>query len=64
MKKGITKVTRRVYLIAKALTVDMNKPTINYTQAMAAVDSVAIEHPEWDMDEEKTWKEWDKVYGV
>jgi hypothetical protein len=23
-----------------------------------AVSSVAIEHPEWDMDEARTWNEW------
>jgi hypothetical protein len=27
--------------------------------AIEAVSSVAIAHPEWDMEEEKTWKEWE-----
>lgn len=29
--------------------------------AMEAVASTAIEHPEWDMDEELTWAEWESV---
>jgi hypothetical protein len=28
--------------------------------AVEAVSSVAIEHPEWDMDESKTWAEWER----
>lgn len=27
--------------------------------AKEAVASVAIEHPEWDMDEEMTWGQWE-----
>jgi hypothetical protein len=27
--------------------------------ALEAVSSTAIEHPEWDMEEKKTWKEWE-----
>jgi hypothetical protein len=28
--------------------------------ASEAVHSTAIEHPEWDLDEAKTWAEWEK----
>lgn len=30
----------------------------NLFLAKEAVASTAIEHPEWDMDEEMTWAEW------
>jgi hypothetical protein len=30
--------------------------------AIEAVSSVAIEHPEWDMEEEKNWKEWEDAH--
>ena len=26
--------------------------------AIESVSSVALAHPEWDMEEEKTWEEW------
>jgi hypothetical protein len=29
--------------------------------AVEAVASVALEHPEIDYDEEKTWKEWEAM---
>lgn len=28
--------------------------------AIEAVSSVAIEHPEWDLEEERTWGEWEQ----
>lgn len=27
--------------------------------ALEAVSSVAIEHPEWDLEKRKTWEEWE-----
>lgn len=60
MKKGITLVTRRVYLIAQALTNNKAKPTIRYDQA---ADIVAGLEDQFDLDEEKTWTEWDEHYG-
>lgn len=29
--------------------------------AVEAVASTAIEHPEWDLQEKKTWVEWEQV---
>jgi hypothetical protein len=29
--------------------------------AIEAVASVAIEHPDWNMDEEKTWADWERA---
>ena len=46
--------TKRQYLVRRAMAAGAYMWT-----AMEAVASVAIEHPEWDMDEEKTWKEWE-----
>lgn len=28
-------------------------------EAIEAVSSVALSHPDWDLDEEKTWAEWE-----
>lgn len=50
-------VTRRQYLTKKTLMLGV--PAF---MAYEAVSSTAIEHPEWDMDELKTWKEWE-VYN-
>ena len=35
---------------------------VDVFSASEAVSSTAIEHPEWNMDEEKTWDEWEKEY--
>ena len=57
--------TRQAELAAKMFT---RRQYLEYRAAMAgasifaareAVSSVAIEHPEWDMDEEMTWAQWD-----
>jgi hypothetical protein len=45
--------TRRQYLTTQVILHGASPLT-----APEAVSSVAIEHPEWDMDEQKTWKEW------
>lgn len=50
--------TRRHFLMYKALEAGSG-PLL----AAEAVSSVAIEHPEWDMDEEKTWAEWENHYS-
>lgn len=47
--------TRRAYLIMKA-TLDTG---CTIFEALEAVSTTAIEHPEWDMNEERTWAEWD-----
>lgn len=54
----MAKLTRRMYLILKVLEKD---DQVGWGLASEAVASVAIEHPEWDMDEEKTWEEWEEV---
>lgn len=46
--------TRRHYLMTKAV---MDGASI--WLATEAVASTAIEHPEWDMDERRTWDEWE-----
>jgi hypothetical protein len=48
--------TRRQYLTRKVL---MESPGTSIWVAIEAVDSTAIEHPEWDLDEERTWEEWE-----
>lgn len=47
--------TRRKYLTIKALLAGAG-----LFVATEAVASTAIEHPEWDMSETKTWKEWEE----
>lgn len=46
--------TRRSYLVYRSVMEGTHA-----LAAMEAVSSVAIEHPEWDMDEEMTWAEWE-----
>lgn len=45
--------TRRQYLRAQVIL--HGAPVL---MADEAVSSVAIEHPEWDMDETRMWNEW------
>jgi hypothetical protein len=48
--------SRRQFLTYQAV---MNGADI-YT-AIEAVASTAIEHPEWDMEEELTWEQWENL---
>lgn len=47
-------ITRRTYLVMRTI---MHGSGIGL--AIEAVASTAIEHPEWDMDEKRTWEDWD-----
>ncbi len=47
--------TRRRYLTIRALAAGAHPLLVR-----EAVASVALEHPEWDMTEERTWAEWEK----
>jgi hypothetical protein len=50
-------ITRRRYLIIKVMeTMEIDAP---WPMVVEAVSSVALEHPEIDYDETKTWKEWE-----
>lgn len=49
-------ITRRGYLILRGM-IETGAP---YPVASEAVASVAVEHPEWNLDEKRTWKEWDR----
>jgi len=49
-------ITRRQYLLYNAVM--SGAPVL---MAVEAVSSTAIEHPEWDMDEQKTWDEWSNI---
>ena len=48
--------TRRQFLIYQTVVLDGT----DVFAAVEAVASTAIEHPEWDMEEEMTWEEWKK----
>ena len=53
--------TKREYLEMKAILWG-----VHFMLAKEAVASTALEHPEWDMDEVKTWDEWEsenKTWG-
>lgn len=52
------KITRRRYLTLKAM-----QGGAGILMASEAVASTAIEHPEWDMEEMRTWDEWEKTGG-
>lgn len=49
-------ITRRQWLTRQAI---LNGASA--ALATEAVASVAIEHPEWVMDETKTWAEWEQA---
>jgi hypothetical protein len=48
------RITRRQWLTISAM-----RSGANPLLAIEAVASVAIEHPEWDMDELRTFAEWE-----
>lgn len=50
------RVSRLTYLMFQV----MAKTMCSWAMAMEAVTSTAIEHPEWDLSELKTWDEWEK----
>ena len=50
-------ISRRAYLVMKLVATRK----ANVFMAMEAVSSTALEHPEWDMAETRTWEEWEKV---
>lgn len=52
------RMSRRTYLTVKAMNFGTH-PSV----ALEAVSSTAIEHPEWDMDEMKSWEEWEASGG-
>lgn len=47
--------TFRAYLMCRAMELTRCTPLL----AAEAVASTAIEHPEWNMDEKRTWEEWE-----
>lgn len=47
--------TFRAYLMCRAMELTSCTPLL----AAEAVASTAIEHPEWNMDERRTWAEWE-----
>lgn len=47
--------TFRAYLMCRAMELTSCTPLL----AAEAVASTAIEHPEWDMGESRTWAEWE-----
>ena len=47
-----------MYLTVKAVAAGVNS-----FLASEAVASTAIEHPEWDMDERRTWEEWEATHA-
>jgi hypothetical protein len=72
-----TTLSRRTYLILKACETqpipnddrryDDRRHGAGYlagtsiTLAMEAVATIALSHPGWDMSEEKSWHEWEKM---
>lgn len=54
----LMQMTRRQYLTLKAM--EGTGGTLGMLVAIEAVSSTAIEHPEWDMDEEREFVEWEK----
>ena len=57
----LMRMTRRAYLTFKAI--EGGKGEVGWALATEAVASTAIEHPEWDMNEEREFVEWEKSDG-
>lgn len=49
-------ISRRMYLIAQSVM-----RGTHYMLAREAVATTALAHPEWDMEEQKTWAEWEET---
>jgi hypothetical protein len=49
-----SRMTLHTYLVLVA----MRDVKVSMVMAMAAVDSLAVEHPEWDMQERRTFDQW------
>lgn len=49
-----------MYYMVRAMEAapDSMHPVAKYLLAAEAVASTAIEHPEWDMEEKRPWKDW------
>lgn len=54
---GESRITRRGFLILKA----MAETGLPYSVASDAVRQVEVEHPAWDLDEKRTWSEWERA---
>lgn len=53
--------SRRTYLIIKKTETPggYSSSALPSLVAASAVDTMAAEHPEWDMEETRTWAEWE-----
>ena len=51
--------TRRQYMTRKLLL----RGGVSVFTAMEAVSSTALSHKDWNMDEERTWAEWEASLG-
>ncbi len=62
MTDNPTTYTRRRFLTISLYADAMERGvSISPFLVSEAVASTALEHPEWDMDERKTWAEWKKT---
>jgi len=53
-------ITRRAYLTIKAMEGGYGS-LVSVCVAIEAVASTALEHPEWDMEERRTWRDWERA---
>jgi hypothetical protein len=53
-------ISRQSYLTLKSRQPSQHAFPVPLCVATEAVATMAIEHPEWDMDEIKTWDQWEK----
>lgn len=54
-------ITMRTFLVIQAMNADQS---VSWHLAAEAVASTAIEHPEWDLNERRSWDQWCKHYGL
>lgn len=55
--------TRRSYLILRTCerAISDGTPQLPFHEVIESVAATAQEHPDWDMDELKTWDDWEET---
>lgn len=54
-------ITMRTFLVIQTMNRDAS---VSWHLAAEAVSSTAIEHPEWDLNERRSWDQWCLHFGL
>lgn len=53
-------ITMRTYLVIQTMV----NAECHWSLAIEAVNTTALEHPEWDLTERRTWAQWERHFGM